>query len=90
MKVAGVAYRQCNSHFISRDGIHRTADKRRLEHDVSGNATFCDDIVGREIDLPWEHKEVVIGKAAMDGCVHELVDRQAIWGGIFIELIERL
>ena len=46
--------------------------------------------MGREIDLPWEHQEVVIGKAAVEACVHELVNRQAIWGGIFVKLIERL
>ena len=65
IKLAGEAYRHRNSHFIPRNGVHRTTNKRRLEDDVSSNATFGDDLVGREVDLPGEHQEVVICKAAM-------------------------
>ena len=61
------AHRHRNSHFISCDGIHRTADERRLEKDVSGNATFCDDFVGRKVDFARKDEEVIVGEAAMKG-----------------------
>lgn len=61
------AHRHRNGHFTTCDGIHRTTHERRLEEDVSGNATFCEDLVGGEIDLPREHEEVVVSEAAMKG-----------------------
>ena len=82
------AHRHRNSHLISCDGIHGATDKWRLEEDVSGNATFCDDLVGREIDFTRKDEEVVVREAAMKGRIHEVADRQAIRGGVFFELIE--
>ena len=61
------AHRHRNSHVVSCDGIHGTTDKRRLEEDVSGNATFCDDLVGSKIDFARKDKEVVVREAAMKG-----------------------
>jgi hypothetical protein len=82
------AHRHRNSHLIAGDSIHGTTDKWRLEEDVSSNATFCGDLLGREIDFARKDEEVVVREAAMKGRIHEVADRQAIRGGVFFELIE--
>lgn len=73
-------------HFALSHGVHWATHERRFEDDVTRDPALCVGICCTEVDLPWEHEEVVVGETAMDGAVEEVCAREAVVASIRFQM----
>mmetsp|Transcript_6312 Transcript_6312/g.12200 ORF Transcript_6312/g.12200 Transcript_6312/m.12200 type:complete len:220 (-) Transcript_6312:144-803(-) len=59
-----------------RHRVHRGRDERTPQTDVSGDASVRVYVLGREVDVPWEHEEVVVRQPRL--LRHQLLQREPI------------
>ncbi len=83
-----MAHRHVYGHLSLGDGVHRATHERGLENDVSGDFALGNNLLGREVNLAWEHEEVVLGETAVDAGVHELLNGKAVCMLIVAEVLK--
>ena len=67
-----------DGHLCFCDGIHRATQEGGLQDDVTSDSGLCDDVGRWKVNLSWEDQEIVVGEAALDLRVHELLDGEPI------------
>lgn len=83
-----MAHRHVYGHLSLGNGVHRATHERGLEDDVAGDFALGYNLLGREVNLAWEHEEVVVGETAVDAGVHELLNGKAVCMLIVAEVLE--
>ena len=83
-----MAHRHVYGHLSLGDGVHRATHERGLEDDVARDFALGYNLLGREVNLAWEHEEVVVGETAVDAGVHELLNGKAVCMLIVAEVLE--
>jgi hypothetical protein len=67
-----------DGHLVLCDSVHRGRDEGGLEGDTLGDRRIERDFRGSEANVAGEEQEVIVGKTTVLGCIHKLVDVEAI------------
>ncbi|KAI6769888.1 hypothetical protein HG530_004517 [Fusarium avenaceum] len=77
-----------DGHLVLRDSVHRGRDEGGLEGDTLSDGRIERDFRGSEANVAGEEQEVIVGKTTVLGCIHKLVDVEAILHLVLLQHLE--